>query len=219
MTDGALTLGVRLSEAQTKALHTYLVHLKRWNLKVNLTGLKGDEEIIEKHFLDSLGGVVLLPPWEEGYGAEVLDIGSGAGFPGLVFKIVRPDLSLSLLEPTGKKAAFLHHIIGQLKLKDIRVISRRLEALGPETGPFDLCVSRALASPRKLLDRCRPLIKEDGRVILYEGRPRGLPSSPADTTFPNTNNSRAISKWSREAFVYRLPFSGIFREIGVYNRS
>src|SRR5581483_1522907 len=98
--------------------------LIRWNRRVNLTAIREEREIVVKHFLDSLFPLTLLNPSE---GARWIDIGSGAGFPGLVLKIARPHLEMTLVESAQRKATFLHHIIGTLGLTGVSVIHDRLE--------------------------------------------------------------------------------------------
>lgn len=122
----------------------YLEVLKRWSRAYNLTSLVRDEDIVIKHFIDSLLYVKLLPPAAE----LLLDVGSGAGFPGVPMKIVRPSLKVSLLEPSRKKAAFLKNLIFDLALRDVKIIQGRIEdyPCGQPYAPgsFDVIVTRAL---------------------------------------------------------------------------
>ncbi len=120
---GLTELGFMPSEEQTNAFMTYLSELKKWNKAYNLTGLKEDKDIIIKHFFDSLLYLKALPDGE----ITVADVGSGAGFPGLPIKIIRPEIEMYLIESSRKKAAFLKHIIRQLGLKKAEVIEKRIE--------------------------------------------------------------------------------------------
>ena len=124
--EGGLRLGVPLSPHTVARLTLYLRELMRWNAKVNLTGLTAERDIISKHFLDSLAAAKLISPdaalIKPGPNLRVLDVGTGAGFPGLVLKLQDPALAVTLLEPSQKKAAFLHHMIGLLGLVCIFVV-------------------------------------------------------------------------------------------------
>ncbi|HEY5648434.1 MAG TPA: 16S rRNA (guanine(527)-N(7))-methyltransferase RsmG [Nitrospiria bacterium] len=198
--EGASTMGISVEKTEADLLCTYLQELKTWNARINLTALKTDREIVEKHFLDSMGGLALIPAGKTG---RFLDIGSGAGFPGLVIKIFRPELFFVLLEANGKKSAFLHHLAGTLKVKGLEILTQRLEKLESGKAPFDVCLSRAVDQPGALLEECRPLLSPGGSVMLYQGR-------------PGKTGEAGFEGWRRSAHVYRLPFSKIDREIGSF---
>lgn len=170
-----MRLGVPLSPHTVASLVCYLQELMRWNAKVNLTGLTTERDIISKHFLDSLSAFKLIQPAPGLLRPEstlrVLDVGTGAGFPGLVLKIQAPDLAVTLLEPSQKKAAFLHHMIGLLGISGVSVLSARMEALGPgQAGPFDLVTSRAVR-PELILAEAPRLLVPGGRVLLFRASP------------------------------------------------
>ena len=168
LAEGAKRLGVPLSTGRLSALLFYLAELKRWNEKINLTGLREDQEIVVKHFLDSLTPLSILDPEEA---ATWIDIGTGAGFPGLVLKIARPSLRMTLVESVEKKVTFLHHLIGRLALAGVTVVHDRLERLAERgwKGAFDLLLSRALA-PELILEKGTPLVRSGGKVVLFQGR-------------------------------------------------
>ncbi len=170
LTDGAAELGVSLNGDQVALFLRYLEELKRWNEKVNLTSLTEDKEIIIKHFLDSLAcGKAIEPPHD----STLLDVGSGAGFPGLPLKIVHPDLDLTLLEPSQKKTAFLRHIIGTLHLKRARPISERIEnlpSLQHLLGKFSYIVTRAL-DLGDVLPFVPSALASQGKLILCRAKP------------------------------------------------
>ena len=111
---GLAELGLPSSDEQINAFMTYLSELKKWNRAYNLTGLAKDEDIVIKHFLDSLLYLKAIPQ-----GAlHIADVGTGAGFPGIPITIIRPETEMHLIEPSGKKAVFLRHIIWQLQFKE-----------------------------------------------------------------------------------------------------
>jgi 16S rRNA (guanine527-N7)-methyltransferase len=182
----------------------YLRELTHWNEKVNLTSLTTDTDIVTKHFLDSLAAFKLIKPdtalIRPGPSLRILDVGTGAGFPGLVLKLQAPDKAVTLLEPSLKKAAFLHHIIGLLGLSGVTVITRRLEQLtDPEqAGAYDLVTTRAVA-PEVVLAASPRLLVPGGRVLLFRVSP--LAEDPpgfklirqVSFPLPFTNDPRTLS--------------------------
>jgi 16S rRNA (guanine527-N7)-methyltransferase len=201
---GGLLLGVPLSPHTVARLVLYLRELTRWNEKVNLTALTTDLDIVIKHFLDSLAAFKIIRPdptiIRPGAGLRVLDVGTGAGFPGLILKIQDPELAVTLLEPSMKKAAFLHHMIGLLGLSGVRVITRRLEDLHDlqDSGQYDLVTTRALA-PEVVLAVAPRLLARGGRVLLFRVAPLEEPPSGYRVirqeafTLPFTNDPRALT--------------------------
>src|SRR6266487_968575 len=173
--EGGLRLGTPLSPHTVARMVRYLQELMRWNTKVNLTGLTTERDIISKHFLDSLAALKFIAPDQAlirpGPGLRVLDVGTGAGFPGLVLKLQAPDLAVTLLEPSQKKAAFLHHILGLLGIAGASVLIVRLENLEPsQAGFFDLVTSRAVR-PELVLAEAPRLLAPGGQVLLFRASP------------------------------------------------
>jgi len=164
LSNGLIALGVTPSEQQINAFITYLSELKKWNRVYNLTGLRKDKDIIIKHFLDSLLYLKAMPAGK----IAVADIGSGAGFPGIPIKIVRPEIELYLIEPSEKKSAFLRNIIRQLALKNISVIEKRVE---DTKGLFvvDVALIRALFNVKEFVRKASPIVKQGGVFILSKG--------------------------------------------------
>ena len=196
-------MGIRLTNKQIQRFMIYLQELKRWNLAINLTSHQSDEEIIERHFLDSLGGLGAIGP-----GLQVLDMGTGPGFPGIPLKLLRLDLDLILVESTRKKAAFLHHLIGSLDLEEVRVIGSRVEVLydDPELEEkMDAVVVRAFARPEEAIRAAAPLIRPGGRLVLYQS-PDQLKSLKIDPA------------WKKDEINYLLPFSQVKRSILVLSK-
>jgi len=143
---------------------TYLALLLEWNLKMNLTGIKEPDAIWHKHFLDSLTVLEAMPKEAK----RVIDIGTGAGFPGLPLAIVRPDLDITLLEATGKKVAFLDHVIKTLELKNVRTINGRAEAVNKErdhNSRYDVVLGRAVTLLPLLTEYALPFLKTGGVLI------------------------------------------------------
>ena len=164
---GADAVGVQLNRQMIEMLVLYLVELKEWNQKINLTSLKDDTSIIIDHFIDSLSVVPHLPA-----SGRILDAGSGAGFPGLPIKIARPELDITLLESKRKKINFLKQIILLLNLSHITVLHGRIESFVPgENIPlFDIIIARAFTRLGPLLKLARPLLQDGGYVIAMKGK-------------------------------------------------
>lgn len=160
---GLRELSLPFSREQVQAFLTYLAELKKWNKAYNLTALKTDEDIIIKHFLDSLLYLKAMP---EG-GLNVMDVGSGAGFPGIPLKIIRPELIMYLVEPSRKKANFLRQIITILSLDNVAVVEKKIENL--ETMDVDAAVTRALFDIKDFCAKASPVLQGGGMLILSKG--------------------------------------------------
>jgi 16S rRNA (guanine527-N7)-methyltransferase len=164
----AAAWGIPLSPPQLDQFATYAAELRGWNERVNLTAITDPAEIGTRHFLDSLRCAL---SWGEAP-RSLIDIGAGAGFPGLPLKILRPGLELTLVESIAKKAAFLEHIAGLLDLKDVRVVVGRAEAAGRDPAHrerYDVAVARAVAELRVLAEYCLPLVRLGGRFLAPKG--------------------------------------------------
>jgi 16S rRNA (guanine527-N7)-methyltransferase len=167
---GAAELEISLTQDAISQLYSYASELQAWNRKMNLTGPTSEEEIVVKHFLDSLIYTQYLP---DQISESLLDVGTGAGFPGLPLKIVRPALAVTLLEPSEKKTAFLHHMIGTLGLEKIVVVSRRVQEFIRDPGNlarFRHVVTRAV-NVAELLPSISRLLVPGGRLVLWRTQP------------------------------------------------
>ncbi|MDD5642535.1 MAG: 16S rRNA (guanine(527)-N(7))-methyltransferase RsmG, partial [Syntrophales bacterium] len=164
--EGIAALGLELPPQAFEQFRIYLEELKRWNARVNLTGLKTDRDIISKHFLDSLAVLPYL-----GEANSLADLGSGAGFPGLVLKLARPFVSLTLVEARAKKAAFLEYLVSLLKLEGVEVVQVHLTPeLTRQWGPrFQAVTSRATFPLARFLELAAPLLHPRGRVLALKG--------------------------------------------------
>lgn len=165
---GVSELNFSLSGEQIQNFIFYLGELKKWNKTYNLTAILDDREIIIKHFLDSLLYLKALPQEE----IKVADIGSGAGFPGIPIKLLRPEIKMFLIEPSVKKTVFLKHVIWELRLKDISVIQNRIEKVRVNYDieqHVDVAVTRALFSTEDFLKKTSHIIKKNGLLVLNKG--------------------------------------------------
>lgn len=142
----------------------YLITLVRVNQTMNLTAITQPEEVYEKHFLDCAMIETFIPQ-----DASVADVGSGAGFPGLVLAIVRPDVHLTLIEPTGKRCAFLESTAQSLGLTNVTVLNARAEELPQYRERFTVVTARAVANLAILMELCVPLLAINGRFIAMKG--------------------------------------------------
>lgn len=160
--------GIILSPTQIDAFELYQRELVAWNQRVNLTAITTRDEIIVKHFLDSLSVTLALPTST----VSLIDIGSGAGFPGVPLKIAFPTVRVTLLEATGKKIEFLKHIINQLALSDTHAVHGRAEELARDAKhreKYDAAVGRAVAELPTLLEYAMPFVRVGGVCIAQKG--------------------------------------------------
>jgi 16S rRNA (guanine527-N7)-methyltransferase len=165
---GAEEIGITLADQVVESYLFYIKELKKWNKRINLTSLTGDLEIGVKHFVDSLTAASYL------HGVKkVLDIGTGAGFPGLPLKILSPSIELLLLESSQKKCFFLRHVVRGLQLKGVEIVHGRAEDREIReryARAFDLVLSRALADLPTSLQLALPYIKERGHIVGMRGK-------------------------------------------------
>jgi 16S rRNA (guanine(527)-N(7))-methyltransferase RsmG len=140
--------GLTLDDIQVQKIQRYTKILLAWNDKVNLTAIRDPLEILYRHFCESMYGAAALPVEK----CRLADVGSGAGFPGLPLKIIRPDLDIFLIESNVKKATFMAEVIRELGLTDAKVLVSRYEELGEEVAPLDFVCSRALGDFARFLE-------------------------------------------------------------------
>ena len=159
-------LNLELTGPQLACFQAYAEALQEWNEKFNLTAITDLEGIQVKHFLDSLSILKVLPP--AGGRSRVIDVGSGAGFPGLPLKIVCPEMRLTLLEATGKKARFCEAMVEHLKLSGVTVLKGRAEEIGQDPAhreQYDWAMARAVAEMRVLSEYLLPLVRRGGHIV------------------------------------------------------
>jgi 16S rRNA (guanine527-N7)-methyltransferase len=162
--EGLHELGLELTEQQAEQFLHYQQELLDWNTRMNLTAITEPDEVLFKHFLDSLSLLMVYDAQE----ARLLDIGAGAGFPGIPLKIVRPRWQVMLLEATGKKVMFLQHVIETLQLEDVMAVHGRAEELAHKAeyrDSFDIVTARAVASLPTLLEYAAPFCRVGGQII------------------------------------------------------
>ncbi len=161
--------GIELDSTKIEQLNKYGNLLLEWNEKINLTAIKDVDGVLYKHFLDCILFFknVEVPP-----NARIVDVGTGAGFPGMVLKIVRPDLKVTLLDSLNKRLVFLNEVISSLNLKDIETVHIRAEEAGKSKKfreKFQIATARAVASMPVLLEYCTPLVEKDGMFVAMKG--------------------------------------------------
>jgi 16S rRNA (guanine527-N7)-methyltransferase len=186
-------LNLELTPAQVSAFQLYSDELRAWNEKFNLTAITRPQDIQIKHFLDSLTVLKVMATGADG-GAplRVVDVGTGAGFPGLPLKIVCPQIQLTLVEATGKKATFCEHVAQALKLSTVTVVNARAEEVGrrPEHRErYDWALARAVAEMPTLAEYLLPLVRLGGHMLAQKGK-----DAPAETY----GASKAIQKLGGE---------------------
>lgn len=164
---GARDLGVQLDDPGLLQVEWLTKHLLRENERFNLTALKTEEEVVVKHFFDAWTACFLI-----GSVGKLIDIGSGAGFPGLALKVVRPHLDITLVEANRKKTDFIAGCIKELQWSEIRAVTGRAEAIGRKAGfraSFDYATSRAVGHLAEVAEYCLPLLKIGGLLIAPKG--------------------------------------------------
>lgn len=165
--EGAHEYGVSLDDSMISAFLEYKSILLEWNKKINLTAIEDDRDVIIKHFVDSLS---IMPFLKDAH--RIVDVGTGAGFPGIPLKIAQPSLEVVLLDSLEKRIGFLNTVISALQLKGISAVHLRAEDAGmaPQyRDKFDAAAARAVASLPVLLEYCLPLVKTGGIFIAMKG--------------------------------------------------
>jgi len=191
--EGLNELGFKNDPLLIEKLEIYLATLKKWNRVYNLTAIDEDSEIIVKHFLDSLSVNQYIQHSE-----RVLDVGTGAGFPGLILALFNPKKSFVLVDGVSKKISFLQEMIGKLNLKNVIAVHTKVEQY-KVAEQFDMIISRAFADIKKMIKLTNHLMKDDGRFIAMKGPDVmseldniNLPFVHYDITVPFLQGSRKI---------------------------
>lgn len=161
--------GVEITDEIKEKLNGYGNLLLEWNEKINLTAITKPEEVLFKHFYDC---ILFLKHVEIPQNSTLVDVGTGAGFPGMVLKIVRPDIDVTLLDSLNKRLIFLNEVIEKLDLKGIKTVHSRAEDAGNSKlhrEKYDIATARAVANLPVLLEYCVPLVKEGGQFVSMKG--------------------------------------------------
>ncbi len=179
-------IGIQLDDLQVKQFLMYYELLVEWNKVMNLTAITEYKQVVEKHFVDSISLIhVLDKQYLDDNNKSMIDIGTGAGFPGIPLKIVFPNLRVTLLDSLNKRITFLNEVIKKLKLENIETIHGRAEDYARQIKyreQYDICVSRAVANLATLSEYCLPYTKEKGFFISYK-------SDHVDEEIENSKNA------------------------------
>ena len=160
---GLTTLNLKLDSNKIEKLLVLIKELERWNKKINLTAIRSIEDMVSGHLLDSL----IVGPHLKG--KSIIDVGTGAGFPGLPLAIIDPSLEFLLLDSNGKKIGFIKHIINMLELKNTSAIKNRAEDYVPSNG-FDTVIARAITDLPRLIRLTQHMLHETGSIIALKGK-------------------------------------------------
>lgn len=205
-------LNVTLTDMQIEQFLLYYEMLAEWNRVMNLTAITEYGEVMKKHFVDSIS---LVKAYDVTQNVKVIDVGTGAGFPGLALKIAFPNLKVTLLDSLNKRIQFLDAVIEKLGVKDVETIHGRAEDLakpGRLREQYDLCVSRAVANLATLSEYCLPFVKVGGQFISYKSEKILEETDAAE---------KAISLLGGEVkgqVEFKLPDSDIYRNLFVIDK-
>ncbi|ACL77771.1 16S rRNA (guanine(527)-N(7))-methyltransferase RsmG [Ruminiclostridium cellulolyticum] len=208
--DGMTYYKKEITDIQIKQFEKYMELLKEWNKKINLTAIEDDREIVIKHFIDSIS----IVPYVKNENLKIIDIGTGAGFPGIPLKIVNPQNKVTLLDSLDKRVKFLNEVINGINITQISAIHGRAEDFG--TNPvyrekYDIAVARAVANLPVLLEYCLPFVKINGIFIAMKG------SNTEE--FENCNKALDILGGKIEKIEkMELPFTNIERNVVVVRK-
>lgn len=181
---GARELGITLTDRHLAAFEICYEELVTWNQRFNLTAITDWQGVLIRHFLDSLSCLKALPRSELTAGARVIDVGTGAGYPGLPLRIVCPGMRLTLLEATQKKVTFLEHLLGKLGINDVQAIHARSEELGQDSvhrEQYDWALARAVAKLPTLMEYLLPLVRVGGATLAQKGEDAAAEVHEAET--------------------------------------
>ena len=206
--------GIELTAEMEEQFLLYYNMLIEWNSFMNLTAITDFDEVLKKHFTDSVSLIRAIPDLGEKR-FKVIDVGTGAGFPGIPLKIVFPNISVVLLDSLNKRVNFLNEVISKLQLTDITAMHGRAEDFAQNkeySESFDLCVSRAVANLATLSEYCLPFVKKNGRFISYK-------SEKVSEEFEVSGKAISVLGGEYENQVtFELPDSDIYRNLFIIKK-
>lgn len=166
LNEGALAFNLQFSDKQIRLFFQHMTALIAWSHKTNLTAISDPYEMAIKHFLDSVAPIRYCNAM-----SKVIDIGSGAGFPGLPLKVWHPGINLTMVDAVRKKVSFLKHVVRLMGIKNTQAIHMRVENLKPDplNGTFDTIVCRAVGSLKSIVECALPLMSKDGQLLIWKG--------------------------------------------------
>jgi 16S rRNA (guanine527-N7)-methyltransferase len=168
---GIEDLGLNLSSENIANLELFLQEMGRWNQVHNLTAIEGENNSVRLHLIDSITVLPVMRQFLKLQNPKIADLGSGGGLPAIPIAILQPDWQLTLIEAVRKKTAFLQHVRGKLGLKNIQVLSERVEAVAKsQPGQFDAVISRAFTNLAHFLELSLPLLRPDGLVFAMKAK-------------------------------------------------
>lgn len=206
------TLGITLTEKQIEQFLKYYEMLVEWNEFMNLTAITEYDEVMKKHFIDSIS---LIKAYDVTKSASVIDVGTGAGFPGLALKIAYPNLQVTLLDSLNKRIQFLNEVITKLGLEGVETIHGRAEDFakpGKLREKYDLCVSRAVANLSTLSEYCLPFVKVGGQFISYKSE------KITEEMFAARNAIKLLGGKVVNQVEFQLPDCDIYRNLFVIEK-
>lgn len=205
-------MGIFLTEKKLEQFLIYYEMLVEWNEVMNLTAITEFQDVMKKHFVDS---VSLIKAYDVTRESSVIDIGTGAGFPGLALKIAFPQLKVTLLDSLNKRILFLNAVIEKLNLSDVETIHGRAEDFakpGKLREQYDLCVSRAVANLSTLSEYCLPFVKKEGMFISYKSE------KISEEILMAENAISLLGGKVKEQIEFTLPNSDIYRNLFVIQK-
>ena len=204
-------LDIKLTEEQIKQFLIYYEMLVEWNQVMNLTAITEYEDVMKKHFIDSIS---LIKAYDVTKKCSVIDVGTGAGFPGLALKIAYPNMQVTLLDSLNKRIQFLNAVIEKLKLTDIETIHGRAEDFAKKDyrEKFDLCVSRAVANLSTLSEYCLPFVKVGGQFISYKSE------KISEEMIAAENAIYLLGGKVKDQVEFQLPNSDIYRNLFIIDK-
>lgn len=207
------SFGINLTEPQIENFLIYYEMLVEWNQVMNLTAITEYDDVLKKHFVDSMS---LVKAYDVTKKSSVLDVGTGAGFPGLVLKIAFPELQVTLLDSLRKRIQFLDAVIDKLHLSGVETIHGRAEDFskpGKLREKYDLCVSRAVANLSTLSEYCLPFLKVHGLFISYKSEKVFEEAAAAEKAIT------VLGGKMKEQIEFQLPDSDIYRNLVVIEKT